>query len=85
MVVDDSVIQADLNDDSQINSADMQLLAAAMGSTGEHAADLNNDGVVNQADQSQITLVRKTLVAQARKITRGTTPMVQSNTRLAMK
>ncbi len=85
MVVDDSVIQADLNDDSQINSTDMQLLATAMGSTGEHAADLNNDGVVNQADQSQMTLVRKTLVAQARKITRGTTPMVQSNTRLAMK
>jgi hypothetical protein len=85
MVVDDSVIQADLNDDSHINSTDMQLLAAAMGSTGENAADLNNDGLVNEADQSQMTLVRKTLVAQARKITRGTTPMVQSNTRLAMK
>ena len=85
MVVDDSVIQADLNDDSQINSTDMQLLAAAMGSTGEHAADLNNDGVVNQADQSQMTLVQATLVAQAKKTIRGTTPMVQSNTRLSMK
>lgn len=85
MVVDDSVIQADLNNDSQINSADMQLLAAAMGSTGEHAADLNKDGVVNQADQSKMTLVRTTLVAQARKTIRGTTPIVQSNTQVAMK
>ena len=84
MVMDDSVIQADLNNDSQINSADMQLLVAAMGSTGEHAADLNNDGVVNQADQSQMTLVQATLVAQAKKTIRGTTPIVQSTTRLAM-
>ena len=85
MVVDDSVILTDLNDDSQINSADMQLMVAAMGSTGEHAADLNKDGVVNQADQSQMTLVQKTLVAQAKKTIRGTTPMVQSTTPLAMK
>ena len=62
----------------------MQLLVAAMGSTGEHAADLNNDGVVNQADQSQMTLVQATLVAQAKKTIRGTTPIVQSTTRLAM-
>ena len=85
MVMDDSVIQADLNNNSQINSADMQLLVAAMGSTGEHAADLNNDGVVNQADQSKMTLVRTTLVAQARKTMRGTTPIVQSNNLVAMK
>jgi len=84
IVVDDSVIQADLNHDSQINSADMQLLVAAMGSTGEHAADLNNDGVVNQADQSQMTLVQTTLVAQAKKTIKGSTPMVQSNTQVAM-
>lgn len=85
MVVDDSVIQADLNNDSQINSADMQLLVAAMGSTGEQAADLNNDGVVNKADQSQMTLVRTNLVAQAKKTIKGSTPMVQSNTQVAMK
>ena len=85
IVVDDSVIQADLNNDSQINSADMQLLTAAMGSTGEHAADLNNDGVVNQEDQSQMTLVQTTLFAQARKTMRGTTPIVQSNNQVAMK
>ena len=85
IVVDDSVIQADLNNDSQINSVDMQLLVAAMGSTGDQAADLNNDGVVNQADQSQMTLVQTTLVAQAKKTIRGTTPIVQSNTQVAMK
>ena len=84
VVVDGSVIQADLNHDSQINSADMQLLVAAMGSTGDQAADLNHDGVVNQADQSKMTLVQTTLVAQAKKTIRGTTPIVQSNTQVAM-
>ena len=85
VVVDGSVVQADLNHDSQINSADMQLLVAAMGSTGDQAADLNHDGVVNQADQSKMTLVQTTLISQAKKTIKGSTPMVQSNTQVAMK
>jgi hypothetical protein len=56
-----------------------------MGSTGDQAADLNHDGVVNQADQSKMTLVQTTLITQAKKTIKGTTPMVQSNTQVAMK
>ena len=63
----------------------MQLLVAAMGSTGDQAADLNHDGVVNQADQSKMTLVQTTLISQAKKTIKGSTPMVQSNTQVAMK
>ena len=40
----------DVNGDGVVNTADLELVDRAIGTTGEHAADVNDDNVVNIAD-----------------------------------
>ena len=43
-------LKGDVNGDGTVNIADLVLVAANLGKTGQNAADVNNDGVVNIAD-----------------------------------
>ena len=40
----------DVNGDGVVNTADLELVDRAIGTTGDHAADVNDDNVVNIAD-----------------------------------
>ena len=85
VVVDDSVIQADINQDSKIDSADMKQLVASVGMKRVLEADLNHDGRVDQADQSQLTFIQTSLTSIAKNAKKGTTPALQMNNQLALK
>ena len=85
VVVDDSVLQADINQDSKIDSADMTQLVASVGMKRVLEADLNHDGRVDQADQSQLTLIQTNLTSIAKTAKKGTTPALQMNNQLALK
>ena len=85
VVVDDSVIQADINQDSKIDSADMKQLVASVGIKRVLEADLNHDGRVDQADQSQLTFIQTSLTSIAKNAKKGTTPALQMNNQLALK
>ena len=85
VVVDDSVLQADINQDSKIDSADMKQLVASVGMKRVLEADLNHDGRVDQADQSQLTLIQTNLTSIAKTAKKGTTPALQMNNQLALK
>ena len=85
VVVDDSVLQADINQDSKIDSADMKQLVASVGMKRVLEADLNHDGRVDQADQSQLTLIQTNLTSIAKIAKKGTTPALQMNNQLALK
>ena len=43
-------LKGDVNGDGTVNIADLVLVAANLGKTGQNTADVNNDGVVNIAD-----------------------------------
>ena len=43
-------LRGDVNGDGTVNIADLVLVAANLGKTGQNAADVNNDGIVNIAD-----------------------------------
>ncbi len=43
-------LKGDVNDDGQVNIADLVLVASNIGKTDQNAADVNGDGVVNIAD-----------------------------------
>jgi hypothetical protein len=85
VVVDDSVLQADINQDSKIDSADMTQLVASVGMKRVLEADLNQDGRVDQADQSQLTFIQTNLTSIAMNAKKGTTPVLQMNNQMALK
>jgi len=85
VVVDESIIQADINADSKIDLADMKQLIASMGQKRMLEADLNQDGRVDQADQSQLTFIQTNLKSLAKISKKGTTPVMQISTQVALK
>ena len=85
VVVDASIIQADINGDSKIDSADMKQLVASIGKKRMLQADLNQDGRVDQADQSQLTFIQTNLQSLAKISKKGTTPVMQVSTQIALK
>lgn len=53
--VNNDELKEDLNSDGLVNSADLAVVLAAYGKTGDNQADLNND---NKVDESDVTLVK---------------------------